>query len=552
MKFIDWFAGIGGFRRGMELAGHECVGFCEFDKFATASYISMHLLTDEQRKRLDELPQKKRQKEILKDEYRNGEWYANDVRRVCADDIPKADCWCFGFPCQDISVAGKQLGFQGNRSSLFFRVMYLIGQLKEEDKPTYLFIENVKNLLSVNGGWDFARLLIEMEQGGYDAEWQVLNSKDFGVPQNRERCFIIGHLRSRGSTEVFPVERADGENSVSLNLFGLIDGKNSQKDRVYSQDGLAPTVSTCGGGNTEPKVPIIFDTSYIGQDGKAREYEGICPTLTSSDYKKPRSVSVVCNVNPSGKGMNGNVYDSDGLSPTLTTNKGEGNKIAIPVLTPDRAEKRQNGRRFKEDGEPMFTLTGQDRHGVGIEPLGVLRNVRSDYGKEIRKDYEAGNIKISRHEFLESEVRDDGVVNTLSTVQKDNQLAVKVAEATKQGYSECRVGVDSVNLSVPGSKTRRGRVGQEIANTLDTSCNQGIFVQVSEELTVYAVWYEKYQCYIAIRRLTPKECFRLQGWTDDYFEKAQFVNSDSQLYKQAGNGVTVNVIETIAEKLRFA
>lgn len=152
MKFIDFFAGIGGFRRGMELAGHECVGFCEFDKFATASYISMHLLTDEQRKALEDIPIKKRQKEILKEEYRNGEWYANDIRRVYAGDIPKADCWCFGFPCQDISIAGKQVGFQGNRSSLFFRVMYLIGQLKEEDKPTYLFIENVKNLLSVNGG----------------------------------------------------------------------------------------------------------------------------------------------------------------------------------------------------------------------------------------------------------------------------------------------------------------------------------------------------------------------------------------------------------------
>lgn len=494
MKFIDWFAGIGGFRRGMELAGHECVGFCEFDKFATASYISMHLLTDEQRKRLDELPQKKRQKEILKDEYRNGEWYANDVRRVCADDIPKADCWCFGFPCQDISVAGKQLGFQGNRSSLFFRVMYLIGQLKEEDKPTYLFIENVKNLLSVNGGWDFARLLIEMEQCGYDAEWQVLNSKDFGVPQNRERCFIIGHLRGRGSAKVFPVERADGENSVSLNLFGCLNGRNSQRDRVYSSEGLAPTISTKPGGNKEPKVPIIFDTSYIGQDGKAREYEGICPTLTSRDYKEPRSVGVVCNVNPSGKGMNGNVYDSNGVSPSLTTNKGEGNKIAIPVLTPDRAEKRQNGRRFKDDGEQMFTLTSQDRHGVAVE----------------------------------------------------------VKEATKQGYAECRVGIDSMNFSMPNSKTRRGRVGQEIANTLDASCNQGIFVQVSEELVAYAIWYEKYQCYIAIRKLTPKECFRLQGWTDDYFEKAQFVNSDSQLYKQAGNGVTVNVIEEIAEKLRSA
>lgn len=852
----------------MELAGHECVGFCEFDKFATASYISMHLLTDDQRKALEDIPIKQRQKEILKEEYRNGEWYANDIRRVYAGDIPKADCWCFGFPCfakgtyiltekgyipiedisvgdkvlthkgrwrkvtatmhrdgarlwdvngfgilptrttaghpyyvakpdqpmefkkveqldgswystmvlpdaesdgyskemwwiigryladgwrverkdrpsggrivfaisddkrtefeqrlreaklhgtytkertcgkyhvcnnqlyeylekfgkyahgkriprealclprekakyffdgymsgdgrsdreeatstsaalilgmciiaqrigksvpavyytrrdekcviqgrecrqrdtytfrissksvkghyraryvcrelyqptesddfgtvynisveednsyvangaivhncQDISVAGKQVGFQGNRSSLFFRVMYLVGQLKEEDKPTYLFIENVKNLLSVNGGWDFARLLIEMDQQGYDAEWQVLNSKDFGVPQNRERCFIIGHLRGRSTAKVFPIEGTDGENSVSLNLFGCINGRNSQRDRVYSDDGLAPTISTKPGGNTEPKVSILFDTSYIGQDGKARIYENICPTLTSRDYKEPRSVGVVCNVNPSGKGMNGNVYDSNGLSPTLTTNKGEGNKIAIPVLTPDRAEKRQNGRRFKEDGEPMFTLTSQDRHGVAVEPLGILRNVRTEYGKEIRKDYESGKLDISRHDFLANEIREDGIANTLSTVQKDNQLAVKVAEATKQGYSECRVGIDAVNLSVPGSKTRRGRVGKEIANTLDTSCNQGIFVQVSEELTVYAVWYEKYQCYIAIRKLTPKECFRLQGWSDDYFKKAQFVNSDSQLYKQAGNGVTVTVIETIARKM---
>lgn len=458
MKFIDFFAGIGGFRRGMELAGHECVGFCEFDKFATASYISMHLLTEEQRKALEDIPIKKRRKEILKEEYRNGEWYANDIRRVYAGDIPKADCWCFGFPCQDISVAGKQVGFQGNRSSLFFRVMYLVGQLKEENKPTYLFIENVKNLLSVNGGWDFARLLIEMDRAGYDAEWQVLNSKDFGVPQNRERCFIIGHLRGRSTAKVFPIEGTDGKNSISLNLFGCLNGRNSQRDRVYSDDGLAPTISTKPGGNTEPKVSIVFDTSYIGQDGKARIYENICPTLTSRDYKEPRSVGVVCNVNPSGKGMNGNVYDSTGLSPTLTTNKGEGNKIAIPVLTPDRAEKRQNGRRFKEDGEPMFTLTGQDRHGIAIE----------------------------------------------------------VEEATKR---------------------------------LDTSCNQGIFVKVSDELIVYAVWYEKYQCYIAIRKLTPKECFRLQGWSDDYFEKAQFVNSDSQLYKQAGNGVTVTVIETIARKM---
>ena len=457
VKFIDWFAGIGGFRRGMELAGHECVGFCEFDKFATASYISMHLLTDEQRKKLNELPQKKRQKEILKDEYRNGEWYANDVRRVRADDIPKADCWCFGFPCQDISVAGKQLGFQGNRSSLFFRVMYLIGQLKEEDKPAYLFVENVKNLLSVNGGWDFARLLIEMEQGGYDAEWQVLNSKDFGVPQNRERCFIIGHLRGRSTAKVFPVERADGENRVQI--IGHKDGyrRNTQ---VFDQNGITETLDTAQGGGRGHHValPCFIDLAYQGKPVTT----DVSRTILARYYKG-------CS----------NIHENSG--------------IAIPILTPDRTEKRQNGRRFKEDGEPMFTLTGQDRHGIAIE----------------------------------------------------------VKEATKQGYSECRVGIDTVNFSMPNSKTRRGRVGQEIANTLDTSCNQGIFVQVSEELTVYAVWYEKYQCYIAIRRLTPKECFRLQGWTDDYFEKAQFVNSDSQLYKQAGNGVTVNVIETIARNMKI-
>lgn len=512
MKFIDFFAGIGGFRKGMEMAGHECVGFCEFDKFATASYTSMHLIKEEQREFLNKMPLKQRQKEILKEDYRNGEWYANDIRRVYAGDIPKADCWCFGFPCQDISVAGKQLGFQGNRSSLFFRVMYLIGQLEEEDKPTYLFIENVKNLLSVNGGWDFARLLIEMEQGGYDAEWQVLNSKDFGVPQNRERVFIIGHLRGRSTSEVFPIEGANGENSISI--IGHRDGyrRNTQ---VFAPEGITETLDTGQGGGRGHHVGIPMHCSL--KNGIVSKTD-CSHTLMARDYK------------------------------------GIGNQemtaIAIPILTPDRAEKRQNGRRFKENGEPMFTLTGQDRHGVAIEPLGIIRNVRTEYGKEIRKEYEAGNIEISRHEFLAHEIRDDGITNTLSTVQKDNQLAVKVSEATKQGYAECRVGIDSVNFSVPNSKTRRGRVGQEIANTLDTSCNQGIFVQVSEELVVYAVWYEKYQCYIAIRKLTPRECFRLQGWTDDYFEKAAFVSSDSQLYKQAGNGVTVNVIYEISKMLR--
>ncbi len=458
MKFIDFFAGIGGFRRGMELAGHECVGFCEFDKFATASYISMHLLTDEQRKVLEDIPIKKRQKEILKEEYRNGEWYANDIRRVYAGDIPKADCWCFGFPCQDISVAGKQAGFQGNRSSLFFRVMYLVGQLKEEDKPTYLFIENVKNLLSVNGGWDFARLLIEMKQWGYDAEWQVLNSKDFGVPQNRERCFIIGHLRGRSTSKVFPIEGPDGKNSIQI-----IAHKNGYRrnTQVFGSDGITEALDTGQGGGRGHHValPCFIDLCYQGSQMtdtarclKARYYKGVA---NHAGQDSGIAIKVIGEVNSS---QDGKVLGIDGITKCHSAGHNNNPKIAIPVLTPDRAEKRQNGRRFKEDGEPMFTLTGQDRHGVAIE----------------------------------------------------------VEEATKR---------------------------------LDTSCNQGIFVKVSDELVVYAVWYEKYQCYIAIRKLTPKECFRLQGWSDDYFEKAQFVNSDSQLYKQAGNGVTVTVIEAMARKM---
>lgn len=219
MKFIDLFAGIGGFRRGMELAGHKCVGFCEFDQNAVASYTMMHLATQEQREYIASIPAplkkngqtnfKKRQQEVLKNEYKNGEWYAGDIRSVDAGSVPRADCWCFGFPCQDISITGNRLGFAGKRSSLFFAVTKLIRDLPEKNRPTYLFIENVKNLLSVNRGFDFAKILIELDEIGYDAEWEVFNSKYFGVPQNRERVFIVGHFRGRSTRKVFPLGETD-------------------------------------------------------------------------------------------------------------------------------------------------------------------------------------------------------------------------------------------------------------------------------------------------------------------------------------------------------
>lgn len=408
MKFLDFFAGIGGFRRGMELAGHECVGFCEYDKFAYGSYVSMHLLTEEQRERLMTIPKNKRIKEIGKEEYRNGEWYARDIREIRADHVPRADCWCFGFPCQDISVAGKQLGFRGERSSLFFAVMRIIQDTKEEDRPTYLFIENVKNLLSVNGGTDFLKLLIALDEAGYDAEWQVLNSSDFGVPQNRERVFIVGHHRGKCRHEVFPVYGTDGKNHVEQvgNYLKTATRENPNQGRIYEPLGLSPCLNKMQGGKREPSIvlPCFVDMSYGSGGGETDQ--------------------AFCLQSRYDKGICGRKRETVG--------------VCIPVLTPDRAEKRRDGRRFKENGEPMFTLTGQDRHGIAIE--------------------------------------------------------------------------------------------------------------MDDDFCVNAIWSDKYGCYIAIRKLTPKECFRLQGWEDIYFERAEMVNSDRQLYKQAGNGVTVNVVEAIARR----
>nr|DAS21159.1 MAG TPA: Cytosine specific methyltransferase [Caudoviricetes sp.] len=400
----------------MESAGHECVGFCEIDKFARASYKAIHNT--------------------------EGEIELHDITTVSDDTIRgigHVDVICGGFPCQAFSIAGHRRGFEDTRGTLFFEIARFASILK----PKLLFLENVKGLLNHDKGNTFKTIIGALDELGYDVEWQVLNSKNFGVPQNRERVFIIGHLRGQRTRNVFPL------------------GRESQS--------------------------------------------------TSS-----QSVVKIGNVNPSGNGMNGEVYQADGLAPTLTTNKGEGQKIAIPVLTPDRTNKRQNGRRFKTDGEPMFTLTAQDRHGVVV-------------GNEIKR---FGTIEPN---FNQSGVvyETDGIAPTIRAYQGGGlEPKIRVKEATSQGYAEAEIG-DSVNLSHPNSKTRRGRVGKQIANTLLTGESQGV---VEPDFR--------------IRKLTPRECWRLQGFPDWAFDKAKEVNSNSQLYKQAGNSVTVNVIAAIAKELK--
>lgn len=411
LKFLDLFAGVGGFRLGMEEAGHKCVGHVEWDKFARKSYEA-----------------------IFETE---GDYTENDIRAVRADELPRANVWCFGFPCQDISTNGSQEGFDGERSSLFYAVTKLIRDLKKENKPEYLFIENVKNLLSVNGEFDFLRLQIELDEIGYNIEWDVLNSKHFGVPQNRERIFVVGHLRTASTRKVFPLTRK-GE-SVDR------EQPKHTRERTFGIDGLMGA-------------------------------------LSATDYKIPKQI-LIGNTNPSGRGMNGNVFDSEGVAPTITTNKGEGAKIAIPVLT------------------------AQDRHGV------VVGNIQSKGFKNNGNIYSA-----------------EGIAPTVTTRNNGDQ-GIKIKEATKLGHAEALPG-DSVNISHPKSKTRRGRVGKQIANTLLTGEEQAVITDN-----------------FRIRKLTPRECWRLQGFPDWAFDKAAAVNSNSQLYKQAGNSVTVPVIYEIAKRL---
>lgn len=375
----------------------------------------------------------------------------------------RAECWCFGAPCQDFCVAGRRAGLDGDRSSLVREIFRLLEEQEEQNRPEWLIYENVKGMLSSNRGLDYLSILSEMDRLGYDCEWQNINSKWY-VPQNRERIYTIGHLRRYGRSKIFPVEGTNGENSVFQlgNYMKTKSRENPNQGRIYDTNGISPCLNKMDGGRREPSV----------------------------------SIRIIGNTNPSGNGINENILDSTNLCKTLTTNKGEGIKIAIPILAPDRGRKSQNGRRVKENNDPMFTITAQDRHGIVCE-----------------------------------------------------YPTLPIKEATKKGFAEAKKG-DSINLSMPNSKTRRGRVGLDISQTLDTNCKQGTMVVFNGKNSIYSIWSEKYQCYIAIRKLTPKECFRLQGWTDDYFEKAAFVNTDNQLYKQAGNGVTVNVVEAIGKKIK--
>ena len=249
MRFLDLFSGIGGFTLPLIEQGHECVGFSEIDKYAIEIY----------------------------NKHFNHKNYG-DITNINVRELPDFDLLVGGFPCQAFSIAGKRKGFEDTRGTLFFE----IARILEAKKPSMFLLENVKGLLSHDKGNTFGKIISTLSDLGYSVEWQVLNSKNFGVPQNRERVFIIGHLGGVSRGQVFPLgedgERAneqegelqrkvqaenDTANCLTSRYYKMactdtyikqLNNPVHSNDRVYSKEGISPTLNTAQGGNRQPFV----------------------------------------------------------------------------------------------------------------------------------------------------------------------------------------------------------------------------------------------------------------------------------------------------------
>ncbi|WP_217959718.1 DNA (cytosine-5-)-methyltransferase [Acutalibacter muris] len=213
IRFFDMFAGIGGFRSGLEaVGGFECVGHCEIDKYANQAYNAMYDT--------------------------EGEVFFADARTIDPAALPDIDLICGGFPCQSFSIAGKRRGFADDaRGTLFFE----IARLAASKRPVFLLLENVPGLLSHDKGRTFATILSTLDELGYDVAWQMLNSKDFGVPQSRKRVYIVGYLRERCSGEILSFTDTNG-----AALEQVLPGPEGR--RVYSPAGVSITLTSTAGG----------------------------------------------------------------------------------------------------------------------------------------------------------------------------------------------------------------------------------------------------------------------------------------------------------------
>jgi len=293
--FIEMFSGIGGFRLGLERSGWKCVWSNDIDKYANKIY-HIHF------------------------GYKESE--DSDIRNVKTERIPKHTLLTAGFPCQSFSLAGKRKGFEDTRGTLFFEICRVIA----EKKPTLLLLENVKGLLSNNRGETFFKILQSLDELGYNVEWQVLNSKYFGVPQNRERVFIIGHLRERSSRTVFPIYGTNEENKELKEVGNLYKNK-SDAGRVYSSDMARTLKGNSGGLGGKTGLYMISRTKANIKQREQNRNE----TWTLDTAGSKQAIKVIGNITESNYD-DGRIVDKEGISPTIKSNIRKSSKLLSPKI----------------------------------------------------------------------------------------------------------------------------------------------------------------------------------------------------------------------------
>lgn len=379
------------------------IGFSEIDKYAINSYCAIHNV--------------------------DPELNFGDIKELTFEDIEgKVDLMTWGFPCQDISVAGKMAGIkEGTRSGLYYEGMRILHQVK----PKYSIIENVKNLTSKKFKESFEQILKDLEEAGYNNYWQVLNAKNYGVPQNRERVFIISIRKDidKGKFE-FPEPFDNG-----IRLKDVLE--ETVEEKYFLSEKMIQGFIAHNQNHKEKGTGFIWKPRDTEKNATAiRANAAVCPT---DNTIKVDSIIEAGNLNNKGWYNSSNtVYSGKGIAPTLTA-----------------------------------------MQGGNIKPKVMVERVGGIFDKE-GKRHQAGSI-----------YNKDGIAPPLDTMQGGyRQPMVDVINGTKKGYDTAVQG-DSINMTFPRSKTKRGRVGHGVAQTLDTSCSQAT-------ITDYR-----------IRKLTPKECWRL-------------------------------------------
>lgn len=506
MKHLDLFSGYGGFTIPAQKYGIETIGFSEIDKYACS---------------------------VLNYHYPNIKNYG-DITKIKTEDLPTVDIITGGSPCQDLSVAGKGAGLNGERSGLFF---YFIRLIKEK-QPTYFVWENVKGALSSQGGWDFARVQIEMEQAGYDVWWQVLNAKDFGVPQNRERIFAIG-IRKGSGREILFEQRESRQNPKQI-----IEG--SQGSRVYD-DTMAVSQKALGGG--QGAKTGLYAVGMIDVIAKKRVHD--TPVEINKFLRLHRKKSI------------GSIADKLALPKTQVEHYFRTDSSrAIPspeiwiklkeLLGFDDTYDKQVTEFYEKEVEFESTRRVYDSNGVakttdtsgtGLYCVGIIPESFKEKGNYLPREriFDAkGNARAvstvgSQHPMYAIPSSNGNIHSLDANYWKGSNNPNKSRRSQVIVHNLQPRSPNRPSLLKNKNAGGSGHLQREdgITYTVDTGGTQG--VDLGD---------------MRIRRLTPTECELLmgleRGWTAKGIIDGKEVDiSDTQRYKMCGNGVVVNCVDYI-------